>query len=335
MPLVGLEGLCYHPQGGARMMRRRAWPALVLALLLAAGCVSAPATQSALPKQWGPSKQSGPFAFFVAADMRKYAGPEYRGPGYFLSALDAMRTVGPAAFLLVPGDLDPPHWVFEDVSTTLGGDFPVYPVVGNHDTTKVSMTNLRGLNAGGSRLPNIARKGPPGSEETTYAFEWGDAHVAVLNQYFDGASDTASSSDVGDATFAWLAEDLASVTKPFVFVAGHNPAYVFPDMTSGRVRHEGGGLESNPAHRDRFWNLLKERHVTAYICGHTHNASAKRIDGVWQLDAGHARGKGDRGAPSTFIKITVGDGDAQYEYYRADPEGLTYTVTLFGSLVKQ
>jgi len=318
-------------------MRRRAWLALVvLVLLLAPGCVSAPPNQSGLSKQAGLSTQSGPFAFFVAADMRKYAGPEYREPGYFQTALDAMRTVGPAAFLLVPGDLDPPHWAVQDVSTTLGDDFPVYPVVGNHDRAKeADMTYIRSLNAGGAGLPNLVRKGPPGSEETMYAFEWGDAHVAVLNQYFDGTSDTASPSDVSDATFAWLADDLASVTKPFVFVAGHNPAYALPDMTSGRARHEGGGLETNPAHRDRFWNLLEERHVAAYICGHTHNASARRIDGVWQLDAGHARGKGDKGAPSTFIKITVGNGDARYEYFRADPEGLNYTVTLSGSLVKE
>ena len=136
-------------------------------------------------------------------------------------------------------------------------------------------------------------------------------------------------------TFAWLGEDLSTNTRPFVFVVGHDPAYIFPDMASGRVRHEGGGLEVNPAHRDRFWGLLRDRHVTAYICGHTHNASAKRIAGVWQPDAGHARGKGDKGAPSTFIKITVGNGDARYEYYRADAKGLNYKVTLSGSLVNE
>jgi hypothetical protein len=30
--------------------------------------------------------------------------------------------------------------------------------------------------------------------------------------------------------------------------------------------------------------------VTAYICGHTHNASIAKINGLWQFDAGHARG---------------------------------------------
>jgi hypothetical protein len=117
----------------------------------------------------------------------------------------------------------------------------------------------------------------------------------VLNQYYDGTSDTGANGDVIDETLTWLTEDLSANTRPFVFVVGHEPAYILPDMTSGRVRHEGGGLEVNPGHRDLFWKLLKERNVTAYICGHTHNASAKRMAGIWQPDAGHVRGKGDKG----------------------------------------
>jgi 3',5'-cyclic AMP phosphodiesterase CpdA len=304
------------------MLKRRAW--LAVAMLLAGAAVSASPDQAIS------------FSFFVAADMREYAGPGYRGRGYFLSALEAMRAVGGAAFLLIPGDLDPPHYVLEDTISTLGADFPVYPVVGNHDTEKAAyMAYIRGLNPRGARLPNIVRAGPPGCEETMYAFDRGDAHFVLLNEYFDGASDTGAGGDVTDATFAWLGEDLSANTNHLVFVAGHDPAFILPDMASGRVRHEGGGLEVNPAHRDRFWGLPKDRHVTAYICGHTHNASAKRIDGVWQLDAGHARGKADKGAPSTFIKITVGNGDARYEYYRADAKGLNYKVTLSGSLVKE
>jgi hypothetical protein len=78
------------------------------------------------------------------------------------------------------------------------------------------------------------------------------------------------------------------------------------------------------ANRDRFWDLLVAEGVTAYICGHTHNYSAVRIDengviggdGVWQIDAGHARGVGDIGAPSTFVRITVDGGYVTYQTYR-------------------
>jgi predicted phosphodiesterase len=283
-----------------------------------------------------PPEQAASFSFGVAGDMRRFAGPDYRGSSYFLGTLEALRAAGPLAFLLIAGDFDPPHYAIEDVTTTLGPGFPLYPVVGNHDTSKAAyMAYIRGLNPGGTKLPNIICKGPRGSEETMYAFDWSDAHFVVLNEYFDGSSDTGANGDVTDATFAWLAEDLSTTTKPFIFVVGHDPAYIFPDMDSGRVRHEGGGLEVNLAHRNRFWKLLRDRHVTAYICGHTHNASAKKVEGVWQLDTGHARGKGDKGAPSTFIKVTVGGGDARYEYHRADSSGRNYKVTLSGTLVKE
>ena len=77
-----------------------------------------------------------------------------------------------------------------------------------------------------------------------------------------------------------------------------------------------------PAYRDRFWDLLKNEGVVAYIVGHTHNYSAVEIDGVWQLDAGHARGAGDTGAASTFLMVHV-DGDSiTYDAYRDTHDGI-------------
>ena len=273
-------------------------------------------------------------SFLVAADMREYAGGKYSGPDYFLGAAEAMRACGPAAFLLIPGDLEPPRPVAAVIRAVFGAGFPFYPAVGNHDTGRNEyMAYLRGLNTGGDSLPHVVRKGPPGAVETMYAFEFGDVHVAVINEYYDGASDTGSNGDVGAATYAWLAADLAATTKPYVFVAGHEPAFPLPDMTTGRMRHEMTSLNRHAADRDRFWALLRERKVTAYFCGHTHDASARRIDGVWQLDCGHARGRGDTGAPSTFLRITAGGGSCRYEVYRADPQGRNYTVRLTGSLL--
>ena len=117
-----------------------------------------------------------------------------------------------------------------------------------------------------------------------------------------------------------------------MFVFGHEPAYPQPDAETGRERHVGDSLDAYPARRDRFWDLLRAYDVRAYICGHTHNYSAVRIDGVWQLDTGHARGKGDRGAPSTFIVVRV-DGDrALFQTYRDDMAGGPYSLTDWGLL---
>jgi hypothetical protein len=63
-----------------------------------------------------------------------------------------------------------------------------------------------------------------------------------------------------------------------------------PDMDNGRLRHQDDSLNKYPKSIFLFHQLLKKFNVAAYICGHTHNASIAKINGVWQIDAGHARG---------------------------------------------
>jgi len=243
--------------------------------------------------------------FAVAADMRDYAGDN---PDYFRGACEAIRAGGPVDFMICPGDIDPPGMVNYTIMSYLSAESIWYPVVGNHDAeTPSDMAWLRIFNAGGSALPNIINAGPYGAIETCYSFDYALSHFIVLNEYYDGSSDTGSNGDVGDALLAWLVNDLAANDKPFVFVIGHEPAYPLPDEESGRLRHEYDSLNFYPDNRDRFWRTLAENNVTAYICGHTHNYSAALFDGVWQIDVGHARGTGDTGARSTFIIISVED----------------------------
>jgi len=174
--------------------------------------------------------------------------------------------------------------------------------------------------------------GPPGCPETTYSFDYQNAHFVVLNEYCDAGGDTATSGDVPDHLYNWLAADLSATDKTHIFVFGHEPAYPQPDADNGRIRHLGDSLDQYPAHRDRFWNLLRDERVVAYICGHTHNYSAAQIDGVWQLDAGHARGRGDTGARSTFILVDVDPSGVTFRAYRDDANGGPYTLAHTGTL---
>ena len=100
----------------------------------------------------------------------------------------------------------------------------------------------------------------------------------------------------------WLVADLAVTTSQHIFVFGHEPAYPQPDAHNGRLRHENDSLNAHGARRDRFWHPLRDRGVTAYICGHTYDYRAAFIDGVWQLGAGHARGRSDTGAQTRFVR---------------------------------
>ncbi len=271
------------------------------------------------------------FSFIVTADMREYAGPEYQSPKYFLGVCEAIHERGEGAFMVSPGDIDPPWYVRATISKVLGKDYLWYPVVGNHEAeTKEDMAYIRKYITG---LPYIVNRGPKGCKETMYSFNYGNAHFVVINEYYNGHSDVGTDGDIVDATYNWLVKDLDKNTKKYIFVFGHEPGFSLPDMDSGRVRHKTNSLNKYSGHRDRFWKLMKERGVIAYVCGHMHNTSVKKIKGVVQLDAGHSRGSGDTGAPSTFVKIIVKKADCRYEIYRNEGKGGSYILKCSGSFL--
>jgi len=269
--------------------------------------------------------------FSVTSDMRDYTGCN---PNHFRGICETIREGGQGDFMISVGDLDPPAKTYTTIQEYIHPDYTWYPVVGNHELeSSLFMEWLRAFNAGGFNLPNIVNAGPSGCMETTYSFDYGNAHFIVLNEYCNGVSDTATDGDIGDALYDWLVEDLEKNSKQVIFVFGHEPAYPMPDTESGRIRHEADSLNKYEANRDRFWNALVTHRVIAYICGHTHNYSVVNINGVWQVDSGHARGTGDKGAKSTFIMIYVmEDLSIWYYTYRLDLSRGEYVLTNYNKL---
>ncbi len=258
-------------------------------------------------------------AFSVAADMRNYTGNNI---DYFRNACEQLDYGGPGSFMVSPGDIDPPEQTLDTIKKYIGEDYPWYPVIGNHEAeTTADMNWLREFNMDGKSLPKIVNSGPTGSIETTYSFDYYNAHFIVLNEYFDGSSDTGTDGDITDSLHNWLVADLDKNTKPVVIVFGHEPAYPQPDKESGRVRHTTDSLNKYAANRDRFWSTLASYGVKAYVCGHTHNYSAVSIDGIWQIDVGHARGTGDTGSRSTFVMFYImTTGDVWFYTYRLNTD---------------
>jgi len=269
--------------------------------------------------------QSAPetFSFIAAADMRNYVGPAPAGKRYFDGLCEALQTIGAGAFMVLPGDCDPPGPVRATIDRYLGTNYVWYPVIGNHELgNKTNMAWLRDQAKAG--IPHLTRRGPPGAEETTYSFEFENSHFIALDEYYNGKTDSLLNNDIPEAAFDWLEKDLAATQKPLIWVMGHVPIKALPDMDTGRKRHEGGTLTASPAHMERFLGLLKKYRVRAYICGHTHNCSVAKVEGVWQADAGHARGAGDKGAPSTFLKFRISGERTWVDIYRGDTNGVTY-----------
>jgi len=253
----------------------------------------------------------------------------------FRGAAEKFGELGPIDFVISPGDIDPPANVLSTLQRYTDPSIVWYPVAGNHETERPEGIQwLRDYNPISKPLPNIVSMGPPGGEETSYSFDVQNAHFVVINEYYDGSTDAALEGDVSDALYDWLAADLAKTTKEYVFVAGHEPGFPLADVDSGRIRHAEGGLNKNIASRDRFWALRAQRGVVAYLCGHTHNFSAEEIDGVWQIDTGHARGKGDTGSPSTVVLLKLAPSGVTIEAHRDNHDGvydyadLVHTYTL-------
>ena len=266
------------------------------------------------------------FSFEVTCDMREFAGPEYQSSQYFLGTCEAIRDVGKGAFMISPGDVDPPQHTSDVIRKVLGEDYPWYPAIGNHEAeTPEDMVWLRAWAKKG--IVNLVRKGPANGEEMTYSFDYQDSHFVVLNQYYDGQSDTGTNGDVVDALYQWLKGDLEANTKSRVFVIGHEPIVSIPDVDNGRHRHRGDNLDEHWKNNHRFQKLLRKHKVAAYVCGHTHDFSFTKINGLWQIDAGHCRGLGDKKAPSTFLKFRVDGEDCLVDVYRDDSKGGAYSLT--------
>jgi hypothetical protein len=236
-----------------------------------------------------------------------------------LAAINALAG-GPGPFHITAGDID--NTIPENravIDTAFGASSVWIPVIGNHEEeTPDDMTWLRNEydNGNGLRTPLkdfTNQDGPAGTVETTYSWDYLNAHFVVLNEYWDGetagGSDVAADGDVVLALRTWLADDLAASTAPYTFVIGHEPAFPYN-------RHIGDSLDAYPANRDAFWSVLEQYDVTAYLCGHTHFYSKHKGDkdhvgDVWQIDAG-AAGNGDR---ETFVDIVLSDTQVRFDVY--------------------
>jgi len=262
------------------------------------------------------------FAFVAAGDMRNFAAGAPAGKRYFDGVCEAMQRVGPGAFMVTPGDFDPPAPVRATMDRYLGTNYLWYPVVGNHEIeTPADMAWVREWAV---HIPHLVRRGPPGAELTTFSFDYGNSHFVAINQYHDGTGNVPGKAVLSEETLAWLGKDLAATRKPLIWVIGHSPIKSLPDLDTGRVRHSGESVSTNSVARAQFVQLLRKHRVRAYICGHTHNASITKVQGVWQADSGHARGAGDRGSPSTFLKFRVAGSETWVDVYRADTNGENY-----------
>ena len=260
------------------------------------------------------------FRFTITAD------PQGNLAG-FGSVLGAINDVvgGPGVFHITAGDL---LFVTGEIAKSrevidqyFGEDYLWYVLTGNHDVADIDWLRDEYNNGNGTRVPLkqfTYENGPDGSRETTFSWDYQNAHFVFLNEFWDGVSDTGADGDIVPALRDWLAADLASNQQPLTFVFGHEPAFPY-------LRHIGDSLDQFPEHRDAFWQLLEDHDVTAYVCGHTHYYSTHqgnkdRVGDVWQINPASA-GFGRAAGPDMFLDVQVTDAGAVFAAYEKQTTG--------------
>ena len=257
----------------------------------------------------------------VAAEPVKFSlAADSRGKEGFVNVMKQLKAAGgPGLFLLTPGDMDPPKTIREQLDGVFGPALMWYPVVGNHELeAKETGPYLREYFD--RRLKGKVSPGPNGSEQTTYSFDVGDVHIAVIDVYWNGQPGPGGDKHGGTVVPAlreWLKHDLEASSKPWKLVTGHEPAFPQPDQDWKVGRHLGDSLDRDPENRDAFWTLLEQQGVAAYICGHTHRYSRYQPEGsnVWQIDVAQARGDKDW-KYDAFVVVTADETSLRFDVYR-------------------
>lgn len=213
-------------------------------------------------------------------------------------------------FHITCGNEDPPQDRYDDLKRVCGDDVIWYPCVGDHSRKYMDWHNHFYSNYSRLAYMQNAKPGPTHCAKTTFSFDYGNAHFIQLNEFYNGNSDFGTDGDVVDSLYDWLAKDLNTNTKPAILVWGHEPAYPIGG-------HIGSSLDKYTENRDRFWQLLEDHKVVAYITGHTHRYSRTQRPGggkVWQIDIGTTTKK----KPFTFADITVSATTVSFKMYRGD-----------------
>jgi hypothetical protein len=197
-------------------------------------------------------------------------------------------------FVMFPGDLVTGYtiqdtnifeaqlriWV-KVMSPVYDADIPVYVCRGNHELGDVWSsyphpgTNpdpndnnmLRWLNVfGNDSYPyqKLPENGPANEKFMTYSVTHKNAFIVMLDNYAGKRHDFHHKINQ-----KWLDDQLASNTKPHIFIAGHEQAF--------RALH-ADCLDYFPDQRDEFWTSIKNAGGRTYFCGHDHFYDHARVD---------------------------------------------------------
>jgi len=158
------------------------------------------------------------------------------------------------------------HWLDHEMSWLDRATIPLWHTTGNHTTyDMMSEAVFR-------EVLDLPRNGPPGQEGLSYWVRRGDLLLVFVHTLWTGLGGE------GHVETAWLESVLRQhADARHKLVLGHHPVYPVNGF-SGPYQREIG-----PEHAGRFWDILVEADVLAYLCSHILAFDVQVHRGVLQI----------------------------------------------------
>ncbi|MCH7774673.1 MAG: metallophosphoesterase [Bacteroidetes bacterium] len=175
----------------------------------------------------------------------------------------------------------------------------IYPVIGNHEARHPNdEDNFRSV------FNNVIMNGPSDEKGLTYSFDYMNVHFVCVDteRWYYGDPDDLSD-DRRDWHYVkhldWLRNDLQKANERnvnYIFVFGHDVPFPIgghlhdglPNLGEDFILPIDSTKQWYVDQRDKFWQILVDFKVSAYLCGHEHIYGRQAIGGVYQIVAGSA-----------------------------------------------
>lgn len=136
---------------------------------------------------------------------------------------------------------------------------PVFPVIGDHEPRGTTSKELWQRPEYFVKLFTVPQNGPDKFKGEVYSFDYGAAHIVVLNSSFTYEfADSANRQQMIDAESAWLDADLAATKQPWKIVVYHDATYNLSPDRSGVYT------------KKYFAPIIDKHHVDVVFNGHDH-----------------------------------------------------------------
>ena len=170
-----------------------------------------------------------------------------------------------ARFAVSVGDLvysgrDYAQWqAWFAASQAVLANIPIVPVIGDHEPRGVTSEETWQRPEYFVSLFKVPQNGPADFKGEVYSFDYGDAHIAVLNSSFTYEfADPDARRAMIDTEVAWLDADLAASTKMWKLVVYHDATYYLRPDRSGTLT------------KASFGPVIDRHHVDVVFNGHEH-----------------------------------------------------------------